>query len=289
MKKGIAALVGAAVAATSLLTACRLSVNVEDYLFDKEEDYTALAEKTVELDADAVSDLDLDWVSGEIEIKEGDKLTVTEENLKGTYYPLYYSVKDGTLSVKFCKSGTIGRIIGGCSKKITVTLPEGMNDIKVNSVSAKVYVEYGKKLENVTVNSVSGDVTASVGKVDKFTSDVVSAAALIITFEAEEITSNAVSGNVRILGDPKEVKTHSVSGDSHIYAGNKDLKSVKIDTISGDAEIMLDGTRDYSLEYNTVSGKLTNDVGEIKNVTGDKIEIKMDSVSGDLRFMKTAD
>ncbi|MBR7032267.1 MAG: DUF4097 family beta strand repeat protein [Clostridia bacterium] len=289
MKKGIAALVGAAVAASALFTACSLPSSVTDYLFPDEKDYTEYSGEKIEIENDEALSLDLDWVAGEIEIREGEKLTVTEENLKGTYYPLYYTVKDGALCVKFCKSGTLGRVIDGCSKKVIVTLPEGMNDIKVNSVSAKVYVEYGKKLENVTVNSVSGDVTASVGKVDKFTSDVVSAAAVIITFEAEEITSNAVSGNVRILGDPKEVKTHSVSGDSHIYAGNKDLKSVKIDTISGDAEIMLDGTRDYSLEYNTVSGKLTNDVGEIKNVTGDKIEIKMDSVSGDLRFMKTAD
>ncbi len=287
MKKGIAALVGAAVAASALLTACKLNVSVGDYLFDNDEEYTEFTGETVEVDTDAVTALDLDWVAGEIEIKEGEKLSVSEENVKGTYYPLYYTVKDGTLFVKFCKSGTVGSIIGNCSKKITVTLPEGVKEIKVNTVSATISLDYRKNVEAVTVNTVSGNCSIAIDGADSVKADAVSAKVDISANSAGTVVCNSVSGNAEILGNIKEVSINSVSGDSHIYAGNMDLKSVRVDTISGNTEIELDGTRDYSIDFDTVSGKLTNEVGEIKNGNGDKIEIKTDSVSGNLKIAKS--
>ncbi|MBQ6263241.1 MAG: DUF4097 family beta strand repeat protein [Clostridia bacterium] len=289
MKKGIAALVGAAVAASALFTACRFNVSPGDYFFDNDEEYTEFTGQTVELDEKNVTSLDLDWVAGEIEIREGEKLTVAEENLKGTYCPLYFAVKDGALCVKFCKSGTLGSVIGNCSKKVTVTLPEGMKEIKVNSVSAKIGTDYQKKLESVTVNTVSGDCAVAFDALESIKTDAVSANVDISVNGASSVVCNSVSGNAQILGSAGEVSAHSVSGDFKIIVNNKELRSVKIDTISGDAEIELDGSRDCSLEYNTVSGKLTNEVGEVKNASGDKIGIKVDSVSGNLNIVKNQD
>ncbi|MBR3639511.1 MAG: DUF4097 family beta strand repeat protein, partial [Clostridia bacterium] len=261
MKKGIAALVGAAVAASSLFSACGLTTSVADYLFPGEEDYTEYAGEKIEIESDGVFSLDLDWIAGEIEIKEGEKLSVTEENLKGTYYPLYYTVKGGAFSVKFCKSGTLGRVLTGCSKKVTVTLPDGMKVIRINSVSAKIGADYQKKLDSVTVNTVSGDCAVAFDAVENIKTDAVSANTDISVNNAGSVVCNSVSGASQVMGGAGEVSTHSVSGGSKVFVGNKDLQSIRIDTISGASEIELDGTRDYSLEYNTVSGKLTNEVG----------------------------
>ena len=288
MKKSIAALVGAAVAATAVLTSCSLSSAVEDYLFTGEEKYTEFSGETVEID-DAVTALNLDWVAGEIEIKEGEKITVTEEKLKGEYYPLYYSVKDGTLFVKFCKSGTVGSMIRGCSKKVTVTLPEGMKDIKVNSVSALIGINYEKDIETVAINTVSGDCGIGLETAGSITTDSVSANTDIITISAEKVVSNTVSGDTKINGSPKEIEAHSVSGGFTVYAGGPYTNSVKIDTISGNAKITLDGRRPYTLEYNTASGKLTKEVDEVKDKTQDALGIKVDSVSGNLDIVNNQD
>ena len=283
MKKGIAALIGAAVAASALVTACSLSSPVSDYLFADDEDYTAYGEETVEFEKDAAFTLDLDWIAGEVVvIRGGDRITVTEESLKGTYSPLYYSVKDGTLYVKFCKSGTLSNIIRGSSKKITVTLPDGMKEIKVSSVSAKVGIEYVEKLDRVKVNSVSGESAVTAGKVDSILIDTVSGDAKISAEEADTVTCNAVSGDADIaVTAAAEAAAHSVSGDIGITVGGDGLKTVKIDTISGKSVISLDSERGATVDFNTVSGKLTNEIGEGGN-DETKIEVKVDSVSGDL-------
>ena len=289
MKKGIAALVGAAVAASALFTACSLPSSVTDYLFPDEKDYTEYAGEKIEIENDEVLSLDLDWVAGEIEIREGEKITVTEENLKGTYYPLYYTVKDGALCVKFCKSGTLGRVIDGCSKKVIVTLPEGMKEIRVNSVSATIGINYEKDIEKVTVNTVSGDFGAGLETVGSITADAVSANMDIFAISAEKVVTNSVSGDTEINGSPKEIEAHSVSGGFTVYAGGPYTNSVRIDTISGDAKITIDGRRCYSLDYNTVSGKLKNEVGEVKDQTREELVIKVDSVSGNLNIVNNQD
>ena len=277
MKKGIAALIGAAVAASALITACGVSSSVKDYLFADEEDYTAYEEETVEFEKDAAFTLDLDWVAGEVVVRKGgDRITVTEEIIKGTYAPLYYTVKDGTLYVKFCKSGTLSKALLGCSKKITVTLPDGMKEIKISSVSAKSGIEYDGELDAVKVNSVTA------GNGDKSLVDTVSGGVKISADAVDTVTCNAVSGDAEIAAaSAAEAVAHSVSGDIGITVGGDGLKTVKVDTISGKTSITLDSGRAVSVGFNTVSGKLTNGIGE--DGEGEtKIEVKVDSVSGDL-------
>ncbi len=125
-----------------------------------------------------VKDVEIDWLSGDIEIlpTDGDTITI-QEDYTGTDEDtrLRWKIEDGELSVKFCKPY---RFFGGSkdcpSKKLTLLIPktmlDAMGDVEIDSVDS--HVTFMGRAEELSVDAVSGKLTVN-GHADELNIDSV--------------------------------------------------------------------------------------------------------------------
>lgn len=202
-----------------------------------------------------VSNLDIDWVSGYIELiaYNGKDITFQESaasELASDERMCFW--KDGnTLRIKFTSSGL--RNFAEKHKKLTVYVPANII------------------LDNLNIEVVSADVT-------------------ITGLNTVETDYDSVSGNL-IANNMSAVSFdgNSVSGEVFLNLNSKNrTNSIEIDTISGDVALELPKDRGFELSFDTVSGDLSCKsevffISKNKIKRGDaSLEIEIDTVSGDV-------
>ncbi len=251
MKRKICAAVLAAVFALYSLTGCAISFgDLSPYKYADAQSYSEYASPVeLSVSGEKLGYLSIEWINGEIEIVSGHLFTVSEENIKGEYYPLYWKFEDGALMIKYAKSGVPGKDLSDTGKKLVITVPCHVEDIDVDAVN----VEYDISLRSagrLRVDSVNGDGTVDLGQLTSCSFD-------------------SVNGGLDLT-----VRT------------SEGLENIDINKVNGDSVIRLDGTRAYSLGFSSVNGKATSDFDVSSMPEGQKINIKADTVNGGLEIKK---
>jgi DUF4097 and DUF4098 domain-containing protein YvlB len=146
----------------------------------------------------------------------------------------------------------------------------------------KVYIEYPQKRYIFGINSRESKLYIGVPENynGDFIIDVVSGDINIEEVTLGNFDVESVSGNVNIMDSKLDkVNFDSVSGDIKIE-NFEIMNYASFESVSGNVELDLTEGSSVEVLFESVSGKLRNDFGEIRN--GEN-KIIVDTVSGDLR------
>lgn len=239
-----------------------------EYKYAYGDQYTKYADKVnVDPFADIIK-LEINWIAGEINVVSGDNFTIEEESTKGDYYPLYYRIDDGKLTIHFCQSGSSSKSISKTAKSLTVTIPSTIKDVKIDDVSAPINL-YIDTLEELDIDNVSGKIDIEAWQVDDLDIDDVSGSIDIVIDIIGKLGIDTVSGNADV-----------------IISSSFDLSSIKADSVSGNINISLDGIRGYRLEFNSISGKKDVEFVDGSDTSLSRFDVKVETVSGNLNIRK---
>lgn len=225
-----------------------------------------------------ITALDIDWVSGEVEIlvTSGDAVSLMERVERGTSpaYAMVVSEQDGVLKVRYVEDELL-TLPNLPTKKLVVHLPremaESLTEVSFSSVSADFDVDPLTVREKFAFSSVSGDLETD-----------------FITAEGVDAEVSTVSGKISLDGSFRQVNGESTSGEIDLTLRTCPEKANLV-TVSGKADVELPRDAGFTLDYSTVSGDLECDFaakrsGE-KLICGDGgCEISVSTTSGDLKI-----
>lgn len=219
------------------------------YRYDDASRYTA-GESEI---TGKISAIDIDWVSGDIAVAryDGDRIILKETSsrrLKASEQ-VHWLVDDGTLYVRFVRSGTrYSRLLG---KELTLLLPEDL------------------QLEDIHIITVTSDVEGDLPA-------------------AAEVILQGVSSNMDVtFAETKAVEVDTVSGDLTLRFPVAP-ESISADAVSADITIQLPQEAGFTAELDSISGdlagRLLDSAASGKHyVRGDgACRIDADAVSGNL-------
>jgi len=225
----------AAICAASLLLPSCLIFNISDSYLHAGNYSVGAGSTTV-----AVSQLDIDWVTGDVNIQYADQSDIswTETVTRGVtdcHTQMHYWVDGSTLRIHFCESGT-WNTNGALRKDLTITLPKGyqFDQVEIDHVSGNISADVDAR--QMEIETVSGDIF------------------ICNLRPAEQIEVDAVSGNTTIQL-PENV---AFSADFSSISGN--MTSEFALTMNNDSYTYSPYSREASIctqiEVSTVSGNL---------------------------------
>ncbi len=199
----------------------------------------SLSERSYEI-TDRIDSLDLEWVSGKMDIyaAEGDTVVLVERSDKGIYdnEALAWSVEDGELKVRWTDSRLSPATVLS-SKDLAVYLPAAAwDELSFDTVSADLTVHDALTCRELDLDTTSG------------TLDVKDAA-------AGELDVESVSGSVTVSGAFREVKTESVSGSVSLILTDA-AGEIKMNSVSGAQTLAVSEGSGFTLKFDSVSGTL---------------------------------
>ena len=232
----------------------------------------SLTERSYEI-TDRVDSLDLEWVSGKVDVyvAEGDTVRLVERSDKGIYdnEALQWRVEDGELKVRW-SSAKLSASTMLNSKDLAVYLPAAAwDELSFETISADLTVHDALACRELDLDTTSGTV------------DVRDAA-------ADELDVESVSGSVTVSGAFREVKTESVSGSVSLVLTSA-AEEIKMNSVSGAQTLAVSEGSGFTLKFDSVSGTLDSALAlTAQNGTyrfgdgGCKIEVE--TVSGNLKL-----
>ncbi|MFH8251644.1 DUF4097 family beta strand repeat-containing protein [Microbacterium sp. B2969] len=183
---------------------------------------------------------------------------------------------------------------GGPKAEISVAVPRELA-LNLGVVSASALVSGLRS--DVKLNTVSGDIMA-----DGLTGDV-SVNAVSGDVQIRELTgtlnANSVSGDVAATGALRKATIDTVSG-AVLVDSRGEVHSVNLNTVSGATTIRLDDGLPANYAMRSVSGRVqvdgvvrsgqggltTNYVGSIGELSGTFVDVRVNSVSGDITVLR---
>lgn len=241
--------------------------------------------------ADDISSIDIEWISGSVDISEydGDDIKVTEDGFDDEDTKLRYRIKNGKLSIRFVKSGwRNGFVIGvgklSLEKDLTILVPKGkqLRELDMELVSSSVEVN-GISADDVDIDTVSGAVNIENLTTNDIDIEGVSGAIALKDITARTVDIDHVSGAIEFSGTVREIDFNTVSGG--ITAEFTEVPEiVSIDAVSGSTDIRMPKTG-ISAEIDSVSGNVWafgDKLGKSGEFTvGDGyMKLNVDTVSG---------
>lgn len=224
---------------------------------------------------EAVDELSVSWLYGDVTVipAEGDEITVTEEyGGDRDALRLRWRVEEGELTVKFCKSGFVGKD-DAPRKDLTVAIPaallEAMDEVEITSVSGNV--TYTGNADELTLNTVEGDLTVT-GDIGELNVDAVDGR-VIFRGGVRRGDFDCVSVGVTMYLDmAAELEFEQVDGDVALFL-SEEIAGFSADVSSLDSEIVTDGFEDVRRDGGAVrwgNGSLRLHMSGVRN----KLEIK---------------
>ena len=216
------------------------------------------ADGEITVDGNTIDKIEIEWISGDINISGQTKnfdITFSADEAEKDWQNMQYRIKNGVLSIKFCKS----RMMFGNvpDKELNITLP-------VN-----------KTFKEIDIESVSSDII----DVDRW------------VVRADAVKVENVSGKTDLVLGADYIDYESVSGDVNIEAANY-LKDGSFETVSADIDLIfkpVEGVENFGFaaEFNSVSGNISSDYEttffDDTLVHGTPTcELDFDTVSGDV-------
>ena len=260
------------------------------FIYDHAKQYTAGDAKI----DDKVQAIDLDWVSGNVNVIPSPDDTVTISEITDGTLPeeqrVHWWLDGTTLRIKFCASGLKLRFHYG-KKALTVAVPESLqlSDIHIDSASADVQVSTAK-VNDIHVDTASGDVTIeNCLEVQNVRISTASGKQTVIIPTAETAQFGTASGSISIRADSiKTLKTNTASGDVRCEL-QKAPDDCSMETSSGKVTVGLPEDIGFTLKLGTASGRLESDFALKKSgstfICGDaSSRMKINTASGDIRL-----
>lgn len=194
----------------------------------------------------SVSDLDIEWLAGDVQVVFGDVENVTfsetSDDALTESTTLHYWVQNGTLRIKYAKSEK-GFMMGSYPEKsLVVTLPSAvqLNEVEIETVSAEVEIS-GAQISDLDIGTVSGNVNATA-------------------LSVQALNVETVSGEVRASGQIGSFDIETVSGNLNLAFDNTPADG-SIDSVSGDCTLAFsENGEGFAIEWETVSGKFNTDL-----------------------------
>lgn len=230
-------------------------------------------------DADDVNSVEINWVSGNIEIKKGNgnKISVYEENVESLNEDkrMRYYLDVSTLKVQFSSSKWLSGISLG----------------NINKKKLYVLVPDSKSFKNFDIDQVSSDLSMSGISAMDIEIDNVSGKVFLDNVTASKFDFDTVSGDLNASGSFKKIDCDSTSANIDITS-DVCPQDVNCDTISGSVKLYIPENDGFSVEFNSVSGKLTSDFA-MKSIEKELFiyknsvnEFEFDTVSGDVKILQ---
>ena len=252
MRGLIAALVVCLFLAASFLSLAGCGVFSDGRYTKYDESGYAIGDATA---VESVRTVEIFWVSGDVTIAVDSSAT----GVSFTEYAPSGTIQDDELILRYKVWDGKLRIHYAASR---AEMSHSINKNLTISVPAS-------RLDKITVNSVAGEVTMT-------------------SVSAVETDVDVVSGRVRLTAvDSNEIEVDSVSAD--VFLTLCSFSRAEIDTVSGNVDLLIDKSLGFRCTFDTVSGKLQNDIGAVKNgndyVYGNRsVPIEVNTVSGNLTF-----
>lgn len=221
-----------------------------------------------------ISDLDIEWVSGSVNVSvyEGENVEISESAVSEDDYKLRYSVENGKLTIKPCKSGLHFKIkkTDYLNKDLTVKIPSSF----VNS------------LKETEIDCTSADIKITDISCDKLSVETVSGKVKAENIKTALFDGETVSGDIDLTGEISELETDSTSGKVTVNT-TANLNKFEVDSVSGDVELTIPETNGFKLEFSSVSGDFNSNVpivqrGSNRIYGNGSAEFEFSSVSGDI-------
>lgn len=229
------------------------------------EDHKVIdSSKSVGIDVDFIEEIEVDFVSGNLEIIpfDGEKIIIEYTKPEGGKN-LLYLVDGDTLKIQIEKINHLFNFGSNREGDILIKVPENL-------------------MLDYNLDGVSGDINSSVDGLDMEVDTV--SGDTIVEGNMKDLEVDCVSGNVNITGSIETLNCDGVSGNVDFIIDNGS-KNVSIDTVSGDTT-MKDDSNGFAIDFDSVGGKIEdihNDKSfknEYYDVGDGKIEIEVDTVSG---------
>lgn len=206
------------------------SINVHG-IFDNDTQSTeSYVEGPYNVSTDGVESIDIEWVSGNVDVQyyDGDTIYI-EESSKSDKHPMTYKVDNKTLYIDEYADNISTALSGRLKKDLTVKIPNGFKTdvINIDVVSAEVTASSIDTL-GFELNSVSGNSHIS------------------FVSQPQEIETDTVSGNIQLVL-PEDISGYSISNES--VSGSINTNDFGNTLYYGDGY-----TR---IEHDAVSGNLT--------------------------------
>lgn len=264
------------------------SFRYETHIYDNENEYIAGSSAVI---SEQITNIEVDWISGNVRISayDGDKVQFEEKsnNEFEEKYQLRYRVKGDTLYIKPCKSmRTFSKIP---DKDLEISIPYDlalvMNKIDVETASAEISLAEITARE-LDFSTASGDVWLEKCSAVDMDIENVSGYINLTETNADNLDAEFVSSNIEIMGTVGRLNVESVSGNVYLVSDTAP-NSVDVQTVSGDIKFEIPENDGFSIELDSVSGKITSDFPLTLN-KGTKIygngsrDYEFETVSGDV-------
>ena len=261
--------------------------------------YTVCTSGEESFAAAEVKSLDVDWISGAVNVEPWDgKTVVIREKADAALTEgqrMRWKLQNGELSVIFCANGETKVP----DKTLTVLLPRELElrDVDVDAVSAAITLTDLRVTGEINTDATSGSVRVTGCVCDQLDCDAVSGSVSISdTVVSGLIDADTTSGAVAVSGGScAALDTDTLSGgltvEGTAIGGDVDADSgsgkvvvrasvsgeVDVDTTSGEVELRFSGLP-ASVDVSTTSGAVT-----LAFPKGTAIDLDFDTGSGKLR------
>lgn len=184
--------------------------------------------------------LDISWISGSITLIEDEtasEITVKEDNNLDEAKKVHSYFNDGTLSIKYCKSGLGFQHFFAEDKQLSVTFPS-LENLVVSLTSGKLNIEK-LNAKSLAISVTSG--TVEIGQAEVETTSKISATSgklIIGSYTTEKFTLSMTSGSATIDElSTDEAKFEFTSGK--LTAKLKQANKVDVDITSGTIDLTI--------------------------------------------------
>lgn len=253
-----------------------------------------------EIKGDEVSDLEVNWLDGsvEIEVYDGDTVQFSETSnrtLEEKEKLQYYNYK-GRLIIQYQKAMKSFFSLDGSNlnKQLTIKIPattaKALGIVEVDTISSDSRIK-GIAADKIEMDSTSGDFEVVSCYTRDFSFDSTSGSLTAKSLVVEgELDTDTTSGSVKVEGSFQEANLDTVSGSMYI---DSDICPDKVvtDSTSGDIILAIPENDGFTYKKDSVSGSMEcefqvsqrEDKGTYKD--GGAL-FSFDSVSGDMTIRK---
>lgn len=199
--------------------------------------------------AATVRELSVDWIAGEVILREGagDQLTFTETTTEtDEKYLLHYSIEGDELKIRFQDSGT--KVKSDLSKTLVIEYPAGhsFRDVEIDTASADIGVS-GLTATELDVDTASGEASLALKAVT-------------------EVNVDTASGNVELSGG---------------------FFGADCDTASGSVVLNFPEGEGFRVGFKSASGKVNNSTaatyqGRYYVAGNGRVLVEVETASGNL-------
>ncbi len=230
------------------------------------------------LDPSQVRSLDIQWAAGDITILPADveSITVSETAVSREDYALVYQIREGELSIEFCRDKTFLRIGIGTSDSLTkdllIQVPRDWEcrSLEIDAAAANVEVA------DLTIREVDFDGASG----ECFFTDCV----------LGSLDLDTASGDVEFRGSLEELDCDAASASFTGIFTNVPRR-LDLDSMSGSLDLTLPAECGFSVEMEGLSMKFSSDFATTsqngRHVYGDgSCRITVDGLSGDVYIRK---